>query len=389
MSAFDVHRIHGLEAETELAAFFEACPDSYAQQTPGWRRVIAALGDDEPLFLAARWRQGTHAGELAGVLPAYRFSGPLGAILTSCCQAGPLGGVACHPEAPRAAIYEEVLAAFAAAAADTGCVLATVITNPMWPDRELYDGAFDADYVLDNRCLVLDLDRDVDAEGGYPASSTSLRRNLRKARSGVLEIEEDQTRDNVDEWYRIHSTRHRAIGAVPLPQELFAAALQHMVPRDKARFFFVRLRDSGEMVAGGFYVYHGAVIDALMPSMSSEHAGLRANFLLADHSIRWARERGLRYYNWQPSPPASGVYRYKKQWGSRDVGYQYLTKVTGDAGAFLASTPDVVASAYRWHYALPFDRLGTDAGSRPSSRQEAWEAEERFRETVTPRSPDS
>ena len=43
-------------ADAELDAFFEACPTSFAQQTPGWRDVITTAGDDEPAFLACRRR---------------------------------------------------------------------------------------------------------------------------------------------------------------------------------------------------------------------------------------------------------------------------------------------------------------------------------------------
>jgi hypothetical protein len=110
-----------------------------------------------------------------------------------------------------------------------------------------------------------------------------------------------------------------------------------------------------------------------MPSVSTTHAKLGGNFLLALHSIRWAREQGFRHYNWQPSPPDSGVYRFKRQWGSRDVRYSYLTRITGDPEPFLRSTPDVIASAYRWHFALPFDRLGQSGGGK-SSREAAWNA---------------
>ena len=62
--------------DRELDAFFSACPTSFAQQTPGWRDVIAGRGVDEPLFLLCR-----EGARLVGVLPAYRFEGPLGAIL--------------------------------------------------------------------------------------------------------------------------------------------------------------------------------------------------------------------------------------------------------------------------------------------------------------------
>jgi hypothetical protein len=42
--------------DAELEAFLAACPDAVAQQTPGWRRVIEAIGVDEPRVLACRRR---------------------------------------------------------------------------------------------------------------------------------------------------------------------------------------------------------------------------------------------------------------------------------------------------------------------------------------------
>ena len=73
---------------------------------------------------------------------------------------------------------------------------------------------------------------------------------------------------------------------------MFRAALAHMIPRDKARFFFVRRVDSGEMIAGGFYVYHGRVIDALMPAVRSDQANQAPNFLLALHSMQFEKIGG-------------------------------------------------------------------------------------------------
>lgn len=356
--------------DAKLDAFFEACPTSFAQQTPGWRDVITAIDRDEPLFLAC-----SEGGALCGVLPAYRFEGPLGAILTSVPQAGPLGGVAVHPEADAPPLYTALLDAFAALARERDCALASVITNPIWPDRELY-GPFAADFTLENSCLVLDLERAVGADGSLRSASSHVRRNLRQAEEVGFDVDDAASPENVEVWYAIHEARHREIGATPLPRALFLAALEHMVPRGKARFFFVRLRESGAMVGGGFYVHHGGVIDALMPSVASEWARSGANYVLASHSIRWARAAGLHHYNWQGSPPGGGVARFKRQWGSDERSYSYLTRMTGDARPFLESTPQAVRDGYRWHYALPFDRIGRapDAAPGASERADAWNA---------------
>src|SRR5262249_62126162 len=106
-------------------------------------------------------------------------------------------------------------------------------------------------FVLENRCQVLDLERALDAAGELRGAGEGLRRNLRRATAGRLVVDEAQTAANVAEWYALHAERHREIGATPLPERLFRAALEHAVPRGVARFFFVRLADGGALAAGG------------------------------------------------------------------------------------------------------------------------------------------
>ena len=180
--------------------------------------------------------------------------------------AGPLGGVACAPDADAPAVYATLLDAYLELARERGCAAASLITNPFWPDLERYRGP---DCVLRNTCQALDLAEGLDADGWPVAASRNLRRNLRRACEGALVVDEEQSAANVAAWYAIHVERHREIGARPLPERLFTGALEHMVPAGKARFLFVRLAESGEMVAGGFYLHHGRVVDALMPSMRS------------------------------------------------------------------------------------------------------------------------
>lgn len=360
----------GGAADVELGRFFESCGESFAQQTPGWCKVIDSMGVDEPSVLVCR-----DGAEIIGALPAYRFEGPLGAILISCAQAGPLGGVACRDSTQREAIYAALIRAFRALAADRGCALATLITNPLWPDRDLCADLLEPDFELENVCQVLDLEEAVDAEGNFVKSSANLRRNLKKALAADLFMDEAQSAANVAEWYAIHVERHQKIGATPLPKGLFTGALAHMVPVGKARFFFVRRATDGEMVAGSLNLHHGRVMDALMPSVRHQYASLGGNYLLAAHAIRWAKAQGIHYYNWQPSPPDGGVHRFKRQWGSRDVPYAYLTKITGDASALLEGSVEAVRKGYPWHYVVPYDRIGS---RRPeggvSTRRDAWTA---------------
>lgn len=360
-------------ADAELDAFFDNRSEtSFAQQTRHWRDVIAPLAGDEPHFLACRIN-----AEIVGVLPAYRFEGPLGSVLNSVPQAGPLGGVALAHGIDPDPVYRELLGAFVELGISLGCATSSVMSNPFWPDEDFYDRHFSPDFTLENRCLALDLRQCVDASGHFPKASSHLQRNLRRAHATELRIDEEQTEENVEAWYAIHESRHQSIGITPLPYAMFTGALRHMVPHDKARFFFVRRKTDDAIVAGGLYLNHGRVVDALMPSVGDEAAKAGANYLLAEHSIHWAKARGLHHYNWQGSPPDGGVHRFKKQWGSAEHRYCYFTRTTGDVEPFLKSTPALVAEAYRWHFTIPFDRIGRPApAGGVSTREAAWNAAE-------------
>ena len=147
------------------------------------------------------------------------------------------------------------------------------------------------------------------------------------------------------------------------------------MPNGLATFLFVRTA-SGDLAAGGLYLHAGQVWDAYMPAMSSHHSERRPGHLLAWHSLRLARQRGYAIYNWQGSPPESGVARFKAQWGSHEHAYSYVTKVTGDAAPFLAASVAELVAGYPGHFALPFDAVGgtrTDP-VRASSRAAAWRA---------------
>lgn len=353
----------------EVAGFLQGCPTSFAQQTLQWGAVITAIDRDEPAWLACR-----RSGRLVGLLPAYRYAGPLGSILTSVPQAGALGGVAIEADEDREEVSGVLIDGFIEMAASLDCDLATLISNPFWPDQSWVETRMSPDFLLTNVLHALNLSHDVDTDGEPLNATPTLRRNIRRARAGDLRIDEEQTSANVEEWIAIHEQRACEIGAPALPAALFRAALESMVPADLARFFFVRVGDSGEMAAGGLYLHHGKTMDAFMPSINSRHADLRPNHFLAAHTIGYAKRRGFEFYNWQGSPPDSGVLRFKQQWGGREYGYCIATKVTGSADAFLGATVQELVEGYPWHYVLPFDRLDGKERGGTSSREAAWAA---------------
>jgi hypothetical protein len=334
-------------ARAEYDGLFASCPGAFVQQSSDWAEVIAPLGPDEPVFLLAR-----HDGEPVAGLPLYHFRADPGDILTSVPQPGPLGGVFTRPglsDETRRAATTALLHAALRAADDRGCVALTVITSPFEDDLALYEDALRPDVVFENFTQYIPL-------ADPPRRAGGQRNNLARARRFGFELGFPTDRATFEAWYDLHVSRQGVIGAVPLSRTLLGDIFDRLVPRGRA--VLITTSHQGRLTSGCLYVYHRDVFDVYAIAMDSDYAEHAPNALVADASMDWARERGARFYNWQSSPGrASGVYNNKRQWGSLESPYAFVTRILKDRDRLARLSPDTVRSAYPGHYLLPFPAL--------------------------------
>lgn len=323
---------------------FEQCSTAFIQQSTYWAEVIAEIGPDRPFFLLA------HAGteDLAG-LPLYLYQAAPGSILTSVPQAGPLGGVLTReglsPEQRREA-YARLLSSALDLARTHRCLALTVITTFLEDDLRLYVETLEPTYVFENFTQYIDLTVPGRRSGGQ-------RNNLARARKFGFTAGVCTDPAELPRWYELHAARHGELGATPLPYRVFENIFTHLVPRGKA--VLIVARDKGRMAAGSLYVLHRDVMDVFAISMDSAYWEHAPNALTADFSMNWARERGVRIYNWQSSSGRkSGVYVHKSQWGSVEAPYYFVTRLLDDHGALAALGPEGIRAEYPWHYVVPF-----------------------------------
>lgn len=339
---------------------FESCPGAFIQQSSDWAQAIQGLGPDLPILLLC------HDGrdDIAG-LPLYLFEAPSGNILTSVPQAGPLGGVFVRPglEAPRTEdAYACLLERAAGIARERSCLSLTLITSPFLDDLPLYERSLDSPLVFENFTQFIPLDGAVDGDRILLRDAnrrSNLSRNLRRAKDAGFTVEPAEGDEDLLAWYKVHERRHRELGATPLPFELVSSLLRVLGPRGKARLLLVR---RGRKIASGcLYVLHRDILDVFMLSMDSAYVEDAPNFLNTEASLVWAGAVGVRTYNWQSSPGrATGVYRYKQQWGSREAPYYFVTQLLSPPDVFLRLGKEGIAARYPGHYVVPFAAL--DAG---------------------------
>lgn len=336
---------------------FESCPDAFIQQSSYWAEVIADLGPDSPILLLAN-----HDGEDIAGLPLYLYRGQHGNVLTSVPQAGPMGGVFCRQglaEHEMHALYQVLLSTAIRLAQAHECLALSIITNPFRPDEELYERHLGVDLWLENFTQHVPIEATV-IEGRITLRDycrrSNLSRNVRTAQQCGYTIRFCQSDDELEAWHAIHVERHRQLGATPLPLQLFRNMRRHLEPRGKARLVIVAAGD--EIASGCFYVYHKDVMDVYILSVNPHFLEKSPNFANTEYSLLWAGSMGCRIYNWQSSPHrASGVYQYKRQWGSIESPYYYVTKLFCEPDRLRRLGPAAIRQGYPWHYVAPFAAL--------------------------------
>lgn len=341
-------------------ALFASCGHAFLQQSSQWASVIADLGPDQVLFFLAH-----EAGRDLGGLPLYVFEGPSGPILTSVPQAGPLGGVFCRTDADRDAVYAAILAAADAEARARACLAMTMITNPVQPDIDLYRQHLAPNLVFENFTQLVLLDRAVrdgrlvvpNNKKGNPAAT------IKKAMTGDFTISLCRDRGEFDAWYGIHARRAAEIGTSPLHRQLVERIWAELGQRGQS---FLLLVKSGDRIAAGcLFIHHAEVCDVFAISMDSQFADLAPNYLAIEASLLEMARRGLKIMNWQSSPRRrDGVYKFKRQWGSVEHLYYFVTRTYRPDHEILALGREGCKAGYPGHYVVPFDVFdtGTVAG---------------------------
>jgi hypothetical protein len=335
-------------------AFFESCADAFIQQSSLWADVISALGPDKPIFLLCN--DGTQD---VGGLPLYLYEHKHGNVLTSVPQPGPMGGVFCKSDLPaetKHAVYQALIARAEEIAKAHQCLSMTFITNPFQPDIELYKSVFAPTYIFENFTQSIPL-KEVIADGRFTLKDynrrSNLSRNIKTAHEADFKVEREGTVARLDEWYKIHCARHTEIGATPLRLDLFQNILRVLEPHGKAHLLLIN--KGADIASGCVYIHHRNVLDVFLLSMNTAFFELGPNFVNTEQSMLWAAQRGIHQYNWQSSPKRdTGVYRYKKQWGSVDISYFFVTKLYCTPERIKEIGLDTIKKEYPFHYVVPF-----------------------------------
>jgi lipid II:glycine glycyltransferase (peptidoglycan interpeptide bridge formation enzyme) len=174
------------------------------------------------------------------------------------------------------------------------------------------------------RTIVLDLEPT--EERLLAQMKEKWRYNIRLGiRKGVT-VRVAESSEDVRSWYTLlQATGERDQFGVH-DQAYYQRAWETFAPRDELRLLLAEYE--GALLAGIFVSVLGSQAIYLYGASGNEQRQLMPNYVLQWEAIRWAKQRGVRLYDFWGIPATdsedeamSGVYRFKRGWGGRTVNY--------------------------------------------------------------------
>ncbi|RMF54947.1 MAG: FemAB family PEP-CTERM system-associated protein [Calditrichaeota bacterium] len=159
------------------------------------------------------------------------------------------------------------------------------------------------------------LDLPDDPENLFKSFKAKLRSQIRRplkedmyARTGGMDLLED--------FYRVFAINMRDLGTPVYPKSFFRNILA--VFPDNAHIVVVYSRE-GKPVAGSFLITFKGIIEIPWASSLRKYNRYSPNMLLYWESMKLGIEKGCRQFDFGRCTPGVGTYRFKKQWGAREV----------------------------------------------------------------------
>lgn len=191
------------------------------------------------------------------------------------------------------------------------------------------------------RTLLIDLNRPLDVV--WKALDKDARRGVRKAQKLGVEATVANTWQEWKEYYNLHVLHSREKNYPPEPYS-FYKELFKLHHKNMSRLFIAKLEK--QVIAGNLCLIHRENLIGIRGASLGAYLKYQPNNLAHWKSIEWAKENGVRIYDFDGLPLEEtkylrGVYNYKKRWdGHVQWCYYYLSR------RFLPSVVHLVRTSF-------------------------------------------
>jgi len=298
------------------------------------------------------WIVAKEDNEILGVLPFLESkAGKFGTVFNSLPYYGSNGGVIQSRENVEA--KQNLIKEFFSLAKKKNACSATIVTNPLLKDNHLYEEVID-DHIIDERIgQITHIPANPDDEL-IKIFDDPRPRNIRRAHKEGIKVSSGNERSSVEFLYQIHVENMQTIGGLNKSWDFFEKLLTNM-PADMWSVYIGSKED--EPVSALLLFYFNGTVEYFTPVIKSEHRNTQALALVIFEAMKdAANKRGCKNWNWGGTwLSQTGVYDFKKRWGTSDYPYYYYTKLFNKS--VRSSSKEVLLKDYPGFFVLPFTEL--------------------------------
>lgn len=306
---------------------------------PFYLEMLTAIGVGSPCFWIAR----NEAGEIVGYLPGMLKSSEWGNVWSSLPFFGPNAGVISRRDPE---VVDALFAALRAWIAETHPVSVSVYSPFEDETAEAhYDRLFAEAVKVEKFTNFIPMDA--------LELSTSLQYDLRKAERSGVTVEETSDVQYADEVYAIYIRNCMDYGIPPKPKACIEQLIAQSADNEGTRTYLAR--HEGRIIGALIMIYSPSTASYYLPCSIHEFRSLQPTSLLIHHAMMESKARGIRYWNWEASPSKeSGVYKFKKKWGSVDGRYAIYVMPGRSKEQFAIWGKEGIAEKYPFFFVYPF-----------------------------------
>lgn len=344
------------EHENEYENLICAKPSGLLYHSLQYRNFLSKiLKESNPYYLVAFQDE-----QMIGALPTFlKRNTRLGNVLNSLPFYGSNGGIITSPSVQNHhEIRLALLQAFYDLAQQKNVQTATIITNPLENNQQFYEKY--AQHTLRDERIGQISPLPSDPQNGeidgvlMNQFHRKTRNMVRKALKSNFIVSHGNSRKNIDCLYNLHCENIQALGGLVKPKFVFDAIQSTFVYDKEYRIYTAEI--DGRIIAALLVFFYNKTAEYFTPAVAEQYRSNQPVSLLIFEAMKEAVRRGFKYWNWGGTwLSQSGVYAFKKKWGTVDYPYYYYIH---EFNQYLReSTPTTMLSEYPFYYVLPFNQL--------------------------------
>jgi hypothetical protein len=182
--------------------------------------------------------------------------------------------------------------------------------------------------------------------------------DIRKAKKEGVIISTEITDQRIIELYSIYKQNCLDFDIPEKPKKCIEMLCNYAKSIDNTTVYFAEYE--GKVIGGLIMIWSKSVASYYLPCSLNEYRTLQSNTLLINQAFEEAQRRNIKIWNWESSPSTdSGVYKFKKKWGSVDGNYKIFLKTLKEEIFYKNLGKEKISNLFPHYYVYPFNQLGT------------------------------